>query len=177
MDQGVTILDPQSTFIDETVVIGQDTIIHPFTMIEGEVSIGRNCVIGPFAHIRTKSTLRDGVEIGNFVEVKASQVGEYTKAKHLSYLGDAVVGQNVNIGAGTITANYDGKKKHVTHIEDGAFIGSGTIMVAPVCIGKEAVTGAGSVVTRGKDVPQGATVVGVPARKFKKNQKAKDQEQ
>jgi bifunctional UDP-N-acetylglucosamine pyrophosphorylase/glucosamine-1-phosphate N-acetyltransferase len=176
MDNGVTILDPQSTFIDETVVIGQDTIIHPFTVIEGEVTIGKKCVIGPFAHIRAKTVLMDRVEIGNFVEVKSSQIGEHVKAKHLTYLGDAIVGQGVNIGAGTITANYDGKKKHPTHIEDGAFIGSGTILVAPVCVGKGAITGAGSVVTRGKDVPEGTTVVGVPARLLKKERPRTEKE-
>jgi bifunctional UDP-N-acetylglucosamine pyrophosphorylase/glucosamine-1-phosphate N-acetyltransferase len=168
MDNGVTILDPQSTFIDETVVIGQDTIIHPFTVIEGEVTIGQKCIIGPFAHIRTKTVLMNRAEIGNFVEVKSSRIGEHVKAKHLTYLGDTIVGEGVNIGAGTITANYDGKKKHPTHIEDGAFIGSGTILVAPVCVGKGAVTGAGSVVTRGKDVPEGTTVIGVPAKILKK---------
>ncbi len=164
MDSGVTIVDPQTTFIDETVVIGQDTVVHPFTVIEGEVVIGKNCEIGPFAHIRGGTLLKDRVEIGNFVEVKASELQEHVKAKHLTYLGNAVIGQNVNVGAGTITANYDGQKKHKTVIEDKAFIGSGTILVAPVSVGKGAITGAGAVVTRGKDVPADATVIGVPAK-------------
>ncbi|MBI1871064.1 MAG: NTP transferase domain-containing protein [Chlamydiae bacterium] len=172
MDEGVTLLDPDSIFIDETVVIGQDTIIHPFTVIEGEVVIGKNCVIGPFAHLRGKCHLKDKVEIGNFVEVKSSQISGRVKAKHLTYLGDAVIGEGVNVGAGTITANYDGTHKYPTHIEEGAFIGSGTILVAPVRVGKKAVTGAGSVVTRGKDVPEGETVVGVPAKVLAKRIKS-----
>lgn len=171
MDSGVTIVDPASTFVDETVVIGEDTILHPFTVIEGEVVIGKHCEIGPFAHIRGGTTLKDRVEIGNFVEVKASQLDEHVKAKHLTYLGDALIGRDVNIGAGTITANYDGKKKHKTLIEEKAFIGSGTILVAPVSVGKEAVTGAGAVVTRGKNVPANAVVVGVPAKLLNKANK------
>lgn len=168
MKNGVTIIDPSSTFIDESVRLGEDTTIYPFTMIEGEATIGKGCSIGPFTHIRGKTVLEDYSELGNFVEVKASRVGLKSKAKHLTYLGDTTIGQGVNIGAGTITANYDGQKKYPTQIEDGAFIGSGTIMVAPVRIGKKAITGAGAVVTRGKDVPDGETVVGVPAKPFKK---------
>ncbi|MCX6357801.1 MAG: DapH/DapD/GlmU-related protein, partial [Candidatus Aureabacteria bacterium] len=145
-----------------------DTIIYPFTVIEGEVSIGTDCRIGPFSHLRGVTTLCDGAEIGNFVEVKSSVIGIGTKAKHLTYLGDAVIGSKANIGAGTITANYDGVAKHRTEIGDGAFIGSGTTLVAPVKVGKHAVTGAGSVVLRGRDVPDGAVVVGIPAKPIRK---------
>jgi bifunctional UDP-N-acetylglucosamine pyrophosphorylase/glucosamine-1-phosphate N-acetyltransferase len=107
--------------------------------------------------------LEDGVHVGNFVEVKKSRLGAHTKAKHLSYLGDATIGARVNIGAGTITANYDGVNKHPTVIEDEVHIGSNSVLVAPVRIGKGAKTGAGAVVVRG-DVPAGAVMVGVPAR-------------
>lgn len=169
MENGVTIVDPVSTFIDETVSIGEDTVIHPFTVIEGHVTIGKNCEVGPFSHIREGTNLDDRAEIGNFVEVKASKIGKGVKAKHLTYLGDTIVGESTNIGAGTITANYDGKKKYCTQIEDGAFIGSGTILVAPVKVGRGAITGAGAVVTRGKDVAPGKTVVGVPARVLEKS--------
>jgi bifunctional UDP-N-acetylglucosamine pyrophosphorylase/glucosamine-1-phosphate N-acetyltransferase len=168
MLNGVTIISPESTYIDEGVAIGQDTIIYPFTVIEGEVKIGRGCRIGPFSHIRTGSVIKDTSEIGNFVEVKKTIVGEGTKAKHLSYLGDTTIGRNANIGAGSITANYDGVAKYRTEIGDGAFIGSGTTLVAPVKVGKKAVTGAGSVILRGRDVPEGSTVAGVPAKLLKK---------
>lgn len=172
MDNGVTIIDPETTFIDENVRIGQDTVIHPFSVIEGSVTIGKNCVIGPFSRIRERTILGDKAEIGNFVEVKASRVGSGVKAKHLTYLGDATIGKGVNIGAGTITANYDGKNKFPTTIEEGSFIGSGTILIAPVRVGKNAVTGAGSVVTREHHVPDGATVIGVPARILKNKLKS-----
>jgi bifunctional UDP-N-acetylglucosamine pyrophosphorylase/glucosamine-1-phosphate N-acetyltransferase len=168
MLNGVTIISPESTYIDEGVAIGQDTIIYPFTVIEGDVKIGRGCRIGPFSHIRTGSVIKDTSEIGNFVEVKKTVIGEGTKAKHLSYLGDTTIGRNANIGAGSITANYDGVAKYRTEIGDGAFIGSGTTLVAPVKVGKKAVTGAGSVILRGRDVPEGSTVAGVPAKLLKK---------
>ena len=168
MNEGVTIVDPDSTFIDDEVHIGRDTIIYPFTVIEGPVKIGKDCRIGPFSHIRGGGKLEDEAEIGNFVEVKKCVVGKGTKAKHLTYLGDSTIGSKVNVGAGTIIANYDGKNKHQSEIKDNAFIGSGTILVAPVTIGKGALTGAGSVVLRGRNVPDGATVVGVPAKETKK---------
>lgn len=163
MDAGVTIVDPSTTFIEEDVEIGRDTVIEPFTVIRGGVKIGAGCEVGPFAQLRAGTVLEDGAEIGNFVEVKKSRIGAHSKAKHLSYLGDATLGANVNIGAGTITANYDGKNKHATVIEDGVHIGSNTVLVAPVKIGKGAKTGAGAVVVRGEVAP-GATVAGVPAR-------------
>ncbi len=118
--------------------------------------------VGPFSHLRPGSHLGHGVHVGNFVEVKASRLGRGTKVGHFSYLGDAEVGEEVNIGAGTVTCNYDGEKKNVTVIGDRAFVGSDTMLVAPVRLGKDAATGAGAVVT--EDVPDGATVAGVPAR-------------
>jgi len=162
MDNGVSVVDPSTTFIEEDVTIGQDTVIQPFTVIRRGVVIGKECEVGPFAQLRAGTVLEDHAEIGNFVEVKKSRIGPHSKAKHLSYLGDATLGANVNIGAGTITANYDGKNKHQTVIEDGVHMGSNTALVAPIRIGKGAKTGAGAVVVR--DVPAGATVVGVPAR-------------
>jgi bifunctional UDP-N-acetylglucosamine pyrophosphorylase / glucosamine-1-phosphate N-acetyltransferase len=171
MLNGVTIVDPANTYIEAAVSIGRDTIIYPFTVIEGEVRIGADCRIGPFSHIRGVTVVEDGAEIGNFVEVKTSLIGGGTKAKHLSYIGDATIGRAANIGAGTITANYDGKTKHKTVIGDHAFIGSGTTLVAPVKIGKGAITGAGSVVLKGRDVPDGSVVAGIPAAPLKKKQK------
>lgn len=163
MDHGVTVVDPSTTFIEEDVTIGQDSVIQPFTVIRRGVVIGRECEVGPFAQLRAGTVLEDHAEIGNFVEVKNSHVGGHSKAKHLTYLGDATLGEHVNIGAGTITANYDGKKKHRTVVEDGVHTGSNTVLVAPVRLGKGAKTGAGAVVVRG-EVPPGAVVVGVPAR-------------
>ena len=131
-------------------------------MIRRGVRIGANCEVGPFAHLRKGARLERGVHMGNFGEVKASRLGRDVAMGHFSYIGDAEVGEDVNIGAGTITANYDGQAKHRTVIGDRAFIGSDTILRAPVTIGPDAVTGAGSVVTR--DVPSGKLAVGVPAR-------------
>ena len=168
VDSGVTVLDPHTTFIDEAVTIGRDSVIYPFTVIEPQVTIGRNCAIGPFCRIRSGCAVGDGVSLGNFVELNRSTVGADSRIKHHSYVGDTTIGQRVNIGAGTIVANYDGKKKHRTEIADDAFIGTGTILVAPVNVGRGAMTGAGAVVTKGKHVPDGATVVGVPARELKK---------
>jgi bifunctional UDP-N-acetylglucosamine pyrophosphorylase/glucosamine-1-phosphate N-acetyltransferase len=164
MLSGVTIVDPLTTMIDSQVKIGEDSVIKPFTVIDHDVTIGKNCVIGPFAHLRSGTRIDDAVEIGNFAEVSRSTVGTGTFMKHFSFLGDAMVGRNVNIGAGTVTANYDGQEKHRTLIGDGAFIGSDSILVAPVKVGKKAMTGAGSVVTRGKVIPDGKIFVGVPAR-------------
>ncbi|HET6890246.1 MAG TPA: DapH/DapD/GlmU-related protein, partial [Pyrinomonadaceae bacterium] len=122
--------------------------------------------VGPFAHLRMNATLEQGSAVGNFVEVKKSRVGRGSKAMHLSYLGDATIGEQTNIGAGTITCNYDGKQKHQTIIEDNVKIGSDTMLVAPVTVGSGSVTGAGSVVTR--DVPPDTLVAGVPAEVKKK---------
>lgn len=169
--RGVRIIDPLTTYIAENVTIDKGTIIYPLTVIEGDVKIGRNCEIGPFSRIRPGTRLKDKAHIGNFVEAVRSNIGKNTKAKHLSYLGDARIGENVNVGAGTIIANYDGKHKHKTSVGNKAFIGSGTILIAPIKLGRKAITGAGAVVTRGKNVPDGATALGVPARIVKRKEK------
>ncbi|HET7483615.1 MAG TPA: bifunctional UDP-N-acetylglucosamine diphosphorylase/glucosamine-1-phosphate N-acetyltransferase GlmU [Actinomycetota bacterium] len=195
MDQGVTILDPATTYIDATVSIGRDATILPFTFLEGTTSIGERAEIGPqvrvvdsaigaeasvsfaviresevgnsasvgpFASLRPGTRLEEGSRAGTFVETKNTTLGADSKANHLSYLGDAEIGRGVNVGAGTITCNWDGTAKHKTVIEDDAYIGSDTMLVAPTHIGRRAATGAGSVV-RG-DVPDDALAVGVPAR-------------
>ncbi len=136
--------------------IGKNVKILANSIIEDSV-IEDNAVIGPFARIRNNAVIKSGAQIGNFVEVKNSNIGENTFAKHLAYLGDAEIGKNVNIGAGTITCNYDGFNKHKTIIKDGAFIGSDTMLVAPITIGEEAITGSGSVIT--KDVPDKALAI------------------
>lgn len=128
--------------------------------------IGNGCKIGPMAHLRGKAVMKDGAKVGNFVELKKTVLGRGSKANHLAYLGDASIGENSNIGAGTITCNYDGKKKHETHIGNDVKIGSDTMLVAPVKVGDGAVTGAGSVVT--KDVDENTLVVGAPARSIRK---------
>jgi len=161
---GVEIVDPDTTFIDADVRIEPGARILPCTVIEGDTRIAAGCEVGPFAHLRTGTVLHTGAEVGNFTETKAATLGAGTKAKHLSYLGDAVIGANANIGAGTITANYDGKSKHPTRIGDRAFIGSGTVLVAPLTVEDEAITGAGAVVTRRSVVRARETWVGVPAR-------------
>jgi bifunctional UDP-N-acetylglucosamine pyrophosphorylase/glucosamine-1-phosphate N-acetyltransferase len=147
------------------VQIGDDVTIRNSCVIE-EARIHNNVVVGPFARLRMQAELAEKSVIGNFVEVKKSKIGRSTKAQHLAYLGDATLGDNVNIGAGTITCNYDGVRKHETHIEDDVKIGSDTMLVAPVRVGRGAVTGAGSVVT--KDVPAESLAVGVPASVKKK---------
>jgi bifunctional UDP-N-acetylglucosamine pyrophosphorylase/glucosamine-1-phosphate N-acetyltransferase len=180
---GVTITDPDSTFIDATVTIGQDTTIEPFSIIKGSTEIGQECRIGPhvyiedakignrsdcgpFAKLRPGTQIAEDVHIGSFAELVRSKVGRGSAVPHVSYLGDTDLGEDANIGAGTITANFDGTKKNRTVIGDGAFVGVDTMLVAPVKLGKGARTGAGSVVT--KDVPDGATAVGVPARVIRK---------
>jgi bifunctional UDP-N-acetylglucosamine pyrophosphorylase/glucosamine-1-phosphate N-acetyltransferase len=192
---GVTLLDPDSTYIEISVKVGQDTVIYPNTHLRGATTIGRNCRlgpntiicdstmgngcvieasvvegatleddvdVGPFAHLRKGAHLAKGVHVGNFGEIKNSYLGSGTKMGHFSYLGDATLGANVNVGAGTITCNYDGERKHPTVVEDDVFIGSDTMLVAPVNLGKGAKTGAGAVVTR--DVPPGQVVYGIPAK-------------
>lgn len=187
MADGVTLMDPASTFIDAQVQIGKDTVIYPFTWLEGETIIGENCeigpncrftntrigdgvtahfsygheceiadeaVLGPYVHLRPATKIKRGVKIGNFVEVKNSVIGEGTKLPHLSYIGDSDVGSGVNMGCGTITVNYDGKAKHRTVIENDAFVGCNSNLVAPVTVGKGAYIGAGSTIT--KDVPMAA---------------------
>jgi bifunctional UDP-N-acetylglucosamine pyrophosphorylase/glucosamine-1-phosphate N-acetyltransferase len=152
------ILGPAAIIRDSTIA---DTCHVRSSTIE-ESTLEEGVDMGPYSHLRPGSYLCAGVHVGNFAEVKASRLGPGAKMGHFSYIGDADVGAGVNIGAGTITANYDGANKHRTVIGDGAFIGSDTMLVAPVRIGARARTGAGSVVTR--DVPDGAIAVGAPAR-------------
>ena len=164
MASGVEIVDPASTFVDRAAKIGRGTRILPCTVIERDVVVGRGCEVGPFSHLRPGTVMKDRAEVGNFVETKKAVVGEGAKAKHLTYLGDVEIGARTNIGCGTITANYDGKNKHRTVIAEDVHIGSGTVLVAPVRVGRGATTGAGAVVTAGHDVAEGDVVVGVPAR-------------
>lgn len=214
MVEGVTILDPAATYVDDTVAVGVDTVIYPGAVLEGATVIGAECVVGPgchvsgsrigdrvtlrpycvlsdavveaeaqlgpFCHLRPQSHVGAGAKIGNFVELKKSKIGRGAKVPHLSYVGDATVGDNANIGAGTITCNYDGVAKHETKIGAGAFVGTNSSLVAPVTIGAGAYVGAGSVIT--KSVPAGALAVararqevraGWAARR-KKTRKGKD---
>lgn len=150
MVEGVTIVDPSSTWISDDTEIGADTIIYPSTYIEGKNKIGKNCKIGPCAHLRGDVEIDDNCKIGNFVEVKKAKIGHNTNAGHLSYIGDSEFGSHINIGAGTITANYDpiSKKKSKTVLKDNVKIGSNTVLVAPVEIGEGTNVGAGSVITK-----------------------------
>ncbi len=188
---GVTLLDPESVFVDNEVEVAPDTVIHHTVTLAGKTRIGRDCVIepgvfirdsligdrvnvllgsrldcavvedgtsvGPMAHLRPEARIGKNARIGNFVEVKKSVVGDGTKAAHLTYLGDSTIGSDVNIGCGTITCNYDGKKKHRTVIHDGCFIGSDVQFIAPVEIGEGSLIGAGSTITR--NVPPGTLAV------------------
>ncbi len=195
MAEGVTLVDPATTYIEPSVVLGRDTVVLPNTYLQGRSLIGEDCVLGPntiirdtaighrctveysvlegafladevelgpFARLRPGARLERGVHLGNFGEVKNSTLGPGTHMGHFSYIGDSTVGAHVNIGAGTITCNYDGVKKSRTVIGDDAFIGSDTMLVAPVTVGPNARTGAGAVVT--KDVPPDSLAVGMPAR-------------
>lgn len=166
MANGVNILDPQSTFISDNVKIGKNTLIYPFTFIEKNVIIGSHCRLGPFIHLREGTRIDNGVGLGNFVEICRSKVGKASRIKHFSYIGDAAIGTDVNIGAGTVVANYNGKTKNKTKIGNSAFIGSDSVLVAPINIGNHAVTGAGSVVR--SNVKAKTVVVGVPAKFLKK---------
>ena len=174
MKRGVTLKAPETIFlsndtrfgsnvvINQYVVIGKKTKIGnnveilPFTHIEN-ATIESNSKVGPFARIRPGSFLSSGSHIGNFVEIKKSRIGKNSKINHLSYIGDSNLGKNVNIGAGTITCNYDGKKKNKTKILDGAFIGSNSSLIAPIKIGKKSIVGAGSAIT--KDVKDKSLVL------------------
>jgi len=173
MVSGVTIVDPLTTFIEAGVAIGRDTVIHPMTVIRTDVRIGKNCSIGPMAHLRQGTRISDGVEIGNFAEVSRTSIGPGVFQKHFSFLGDAVIGRGVNIGAGVVTANFDGVNKNKTFIGAQAFIGSDAILVAPNKIGAGAMIGAGCVLAKGKNIPAGMVAVGVPARVIKKVSKGK----
>lgn len=164
MHEGVSIVDPRSTYIDGRAEIGRDTVVFPFTVITGKVKVGSGCRIGPFAHLRDGTVLDDGVEVGAFVEVNRSHLESGALARHLAYLGDAHLGTGVNVGAGTITANFDGERKQATEVGPDVMLGSGSILVAPVSIGAGATVGAGAVVTARHNVAPGQTVVGVPAR-------------
>jgi len=167
MEDGVTLVDPASTFVNYGTKIGQDTVIYPFTVIDKNVKIGERCSIGPFIHLREGTSLDNDVTVGNFLEVNRSKLGSKTIAKHFCYIGDALIGRGVNIGAGTVTANFDGKNKNTTVIQDNAFIGSDSILVAPVKVGKGAKTGAGSVLVRNSIIKDGQVVAGVPAKPLK----------
>ena len=171
MARGVFIEDPATTYVDWGVEIGEGTHILPCTVIRKGVRVGAGCEVGPFTHLRMGTILEDGAEVGNFTEAKKSRIGEGTKAKHLTYLGDAEIGAGANIGAGTIVANYDGKHKHRTLIGDRAFIGSGSVLIAPCKVGDGALTGGGAIVTRGSEIPDGEVWVGVPARPMRERRK------
>ena len=191
MKDGVTLVDPAVTYVDEGIEVGADSVLEPMVSLRGKTRVGRGvligqgCVIvdseiadgarilpythmtesrigpgatvGPFARLRPGAQLAEQAHVGNFVELKKTLLGKGSKANHLSYLGDAVIGEGCNVGAGTITCNYDGKSKHQTVIEDGAFIGSDTQLVAPVTVGKDAYVGTGTTVR--EDVPAGALAV------------------
>ena len=165
MKKGVTLKSPETVFLSNDTKYGKNVVINPYVVIGEKTKIGNNVEIfpfthienailednvnvGPFSRVRPGSLLSKGSRVGNFVEVKKSKIGKNTKINHLSYIGDSIVGKNVNIGAGTITCNYDGKKKNKTKILDGAFIGSNTALVAPIKIGKNSVVGAGSALTK-----------------------------
>ena len=191
MDNGVIMINPEVTYIEETVKIGQDTVIYPNVIIQGNTEIGENSIIlgntriensvigdnvkiessliessiieknatiGPFAHLRPKAYLKEEVHVGNFVEVKNTTLEKGVKVGHLTYLGDAEIGEDTNVGAGTITCNYDGKNKHKTIIGKNVFIGSNSILVAPVELGDDTFTAAGSVIT--EKVPEGNIAFG-----------------
>lgn len=176
LQNGVRIVDPATTFVDYGVTIGAGTKIMPCVVIHAGVSIGEDCDIGPFAQLRPGSRMLRGSKLGNFCEMKNSTLGEGAKASHLTYLGDATIGAKANIGAGTIFANYDGKNKHPTDVGEGAFIGSGSVLIAPCTVGDGALTGGGAVVTPNTEVPPGDVWVGVPARSIgkRKAQNTKD---
>ena len=165
MKKGVTLKSPETVFLSNDTKFGKNVTIHPYVVIGNKVKISNNVdilpfthienakiesnvVVGPFSRIRPGTHLLKGSRVGNFVEVKKSKVGKNSKINHLSYIGDTIFGKNVNIGAGTITCNYDGKRKNKTKISDGAFIGSNTSLIAPVKIGKKSIIGAGSAITK-----------------------------
>ena len=147
MDQGVTIVDPANTWIDARARVGQDTVIEPFTYIHGDVRIGQRCRIGPFAYVREGTTLQDDVVLGVFTEIKSSTLADGVRARHHSYIGDATIGRHVNVGAGSLTANYDGRAIQRTTVGDGSYIGSGAILVAPLTLEPGSNVGPGTVIS------------------------------
>ena len=165
LKSGVKMIGPETIFFSNDTQIGKNVIIEPYVVIGSKVKIGNNVVIksfshlescqienkveiGPYARIRPNTILKEGSKVGNFVEVKKSIIGKKSKVNHLTYIGDSKIGKSVNVGAGTITCNYDGKKKHLTNIKDKVFIGSNSSLVAPITIGEGSTIGAGSVITR-----------------------------
>ena len=148
MENGVTIVDPDNTWIDARAKIQRDTVIEPFTYIHGEVIIGQNCRIGPFAYLRHGTVLKNDVVLGVYTEVKNSTLADGVRVRHHSYLGDAKVGQNVNIGAGSITANFDGEKINQTIIGNNSHVGAGSILIAPLDLQKGSHVNAGTVVSQ-----------------------------
>jgi len=160
---GENCLIRSGTRIKESVIGNNVEVRDNCTIRDSEV--GNGCTLGPMAHLRGHAVMQDAAKVGNFVEMKKSNLGPGSKASHLTYLGDATIGKDTNIGAGTITCNYDGKNKHETHIGDNVKIGSDTMLIAPISVGDRAVTGAGSVVT--KDIEPDTLVAGVPARVLK----------
>ena len=185
--KGVKLISPDSIYLSSDTKFGKNILIEPYVVIGKDVKIGNNVkilsfsyiektkignnvTIGPFARLRPDTVLENNSKIGNFVEIKKSILGKNSKVNHLSYIGDSVLGKNVNVGAGTITCNYDGKNKNKTKILDNAFIGSNSSLVAPVKIGKNTVIGAGSTIT--KDVKDNTlTLSRIPQREFKKRKK------
>ena len=165
LKSGVKMIGPETIFFSSDTQIGKNVTIEPYVVIGSKVKIGNDVLIksfshlescqvenkveiGPYARIRPNTILKEGSKIGKFVEVKKSVIGKKSKVNHLTYIGDSKIGKSVNVGAGTITCNYDGKKKYVTNIKDKVFIGSNSSLVAPITIGEESTVGAGSVITR-----------------------------
>jgi bifunctional UDP-N-acetylglucosamine pyrophosphorylase/glucosamine-1-phosphate N-acetyltransferase len=163
--KGVNLIAPETIFLSKDTKFGKNVTVEPYVVIGPKVKLGNNVIIksfshiegtlmennvivGPYARLRPGTVLKEGAKIGNFVETKKSKIGKNSKVSHLSYVGDTSIGQNANIGAGTITCNYDGSKKHKTSISDNVFIGSNTSLVAPIKIDKNSTVGAGSVITR-----------------------------
>jgi bifunctional UDP-N-acetylglucosamine pyrophosphorylase/glucosamine-1-phosphate N-acetyltransferase len=165
LDKGVNIIAPETIFLSKDTKFGKNITIEPYVVISSKVKIGNNVIIksfshiegtiiknnvhvGPYARLRTGTILKSGAKVGNFVETKKSRIGKNSKVNHLSYIGDTSIGNNSNVGAGTITCNYDGAKKNKTKISDNVFIGSNTSLIAPVKIEKNSTVGAGSVITK-----------------------------